>query len=235
MTGLLDAVKQTAPTPQNGVNRVNGGTTPPPTATAPDDEGGDAFARLAQIEKNVEGMVPDQSRKAYLAVVVAGRQLMFSEQTHSEMEQWGQSIQGPQDVPPKTAHGVIKTLSIVMNEVQQKQGKAPPVEVAEAAAYTLMTHALKYVDGQLGIPVTNEIIDQTAILLGKGLLALFGQDEQKIQGAFQQAAQQAPQPGGEAPEGEPTGKPEAETPETPEGGTPEMPADDSEVDEDEEE
>ena len=199
MTGLIDAVKQAVQggKPDGAAPGKPNLSLVPKGAQQP-EQGGGAAQMLASIEQNVERLVPESIKRAYRAIVLAGRELMFSEQTHQEMVSYMATIKSPQEVPQKVAHGIVKTISIIANEVTKKQ-KQFSRPAAGAAAMTLMTYALKYVDGALNIPVTPEMIDQTTIAIDKGMLALFGEDQNKVQAAMQHAAQrgQQEQPGAE--------------------------------------
>ena len=192
MRGLLDAVTETAggnadasaPPGELGGKEQLGATS----------EGGDVAYILEQIEQNIESRLPKALLRDYKAIVLAGRELMFSQGTHPEMVNYLGTMKGPQDIPQKVAHGIVKIISIIGNEVTKK-GKKFSVPAAGAAAMTLMTHALKYVDSMgAGFNVDNTIIDQTATKLAKGLFALFKIDEGQMKAAMQQAMQKGPKP-----------------------------------------
>lgn len=153
--------------------------TPSPAAETP--SGSDASGQLAQIERKIEETLPPKLKQAYLAIVVAGRQMMFSQQTHALMEKYMGNIKGPDDVPKIVAHGIIKMLAELH---KQSQGKMS-VDASAPAAITLMTYALKYVDTQLGIPVTAAMIDATTTATITGVFALWGVSQAQIQEALQ--------------------------------------------------
>lgn len=150
-------------------------------------ETAESSGMLQQIEQTIMEKIPAQIQKPFMAIVVAGRQLMFSEQTHPQMAEYLQ-VSDPAKIPQRVAHGIVKLISIVANEVTRK-GKQFNIPAAGPAAVVLMTYALKYVEQQLGIPITKEMIDQTTQLVVKGLLALFKVDKSQIDQAIQAAMQ----------------------------------------------
>jgi len=176
---------------------------PPETA----ESSGSGLGMLKQIEQTIMQKVPAQIQKPFMAIVVAGRQLMFSEQTHPQMAEYLQ-VSDPSKIPQRVAHGIVKLISIVANEVTRK-GKQFNIPAAAPAAVVLMTYALKYVEQQLGIPITKEMINQTTQLVVKGLLALFKVDKSQIDQAIQAALQkgQAEQPEDQAAETVPDTEP----------------------------
>jgi hypothetical protein len=181
MKGLVDAIKG------KGAPGMTAEETPPAkfgeqeTAST---SGGDMSAMLDSIQANVEKKVPDSLRKDYLAILLAGRQLMYSPQTHQEMVNYLGTIRSPQDIAPRVSHGVLKVISIIANELAKK-GKKFPAPAAGPAAISLMCAALKYVEGQLNIDLTTGIIDQTTQMVVRGFLALFKIDQAKMRQAFE--------------------------------------------------
>jgi len=153
----------------------------PPTGKTPTDSTGDASGMLDQIEKTIETKLPPDLKKDYLAIVVAGRQMMFSEKTHPMMEEYLGKIQGPQDVPKIVGHGIVKLIAVLLKESRgQLSGQA-----SMPASITLMTYALKYVDGQLNIPIDKAIVDQTTLAVSNGMFAFWGIDKATLQRELQ--------------------------------------------------
>lgn len=163
-----------------------------PTGEAP---GGEASGMLGQIEKNIESKLNPDLKQAYLSIIVAGRQMMFSEKTHPMMEEYLGKIQGPQDVPKIVAHGIVKLLAILFDRSKKKMS----IPASAPAAIALMTYALKYVDGQLNIEVTKPMIDATTTATITGLFALWKVSPQQIQDAITQGGKGASDPAASAP------------------------------------
>jgi hypothetical protein len=186
MPGLITQALPTDATPSPGAR-------PPDETTAPGTA--EASGLLAQIERQIEEKLPPRLKQAYLAIVVAGRQMMFSDRTHPIMEKYMGNIKGPDDVPKIVAHGLIKMLAELH---KQSQGKMS-MEASAPAAVTLMTYALKYVDGQLGIPVTKSMIDETTTATITGLFALWNVKPEQIQEALQGQSGARP-PGEQSPD-----------------------------------
>jgi predicted Zn-dependent protease with MMP-like domain len=143
---------------------------------------------------------------------------MWSEQMTKEREEFDQILEQSRDnVPQIVTHTVLKTISIIQNESKQQK----PLDAIGLAAPIFMAHILQYVEAKHGIPITNEIIDQTGQMLQVNLLKLYGVTEQHIQELIEQRAQgqgaegQSPSPDmeqsgteGDAPEEEPEGTPD---------------------------
>jgi hypothetical protein len=157
------------------------GAPPAESGSLPDGHASDGIDLLTQIETRINDTVPPKLKQSYLAIVVAGRQMMFSEKTHSIMEAYMREITSAEDVPKIVAHGIIKMIAELH---KQSQGKMS-VDASAPAAITLMTYALKYVDGQLGIPVTKAMIDETTTATTTGLFAFWGVSQAQIQDAIQ--------------------------------------------------
>lgn len=172
----------------SGKEPVDTEAPPAPTdSKQPDDHDGSASGMLAQIEKNIESKLPPELKKEYLSIVVAGRQMMFSDKTHQFMaDYFSENIHADKDVPNVVAHGIVKLISILF---EQSKG-AMSVPASAPAAITLMSYALKYVDDQWA--VTKEVIDATTTATITGLFALWKVPPEKIQEAIQSAGKQQP-------------------------------------------
>jgi len=140
---------------------------------------------LTQAQQKAEASVPAQYRRGYTAIVAAGLKAMFSDNTFPLMKQYLASIKSPQDIPHVVAHGIMKLLSILYNE---SRGKLQ-LEASGPASIVLMTHALDYVEDVMKIPITPEILAQTAQLVNKGVMNFLKQASQLSDADFEQILQ----------------------------------------------
>lgn len=126
---------------------------------------------LDGARKQIESKIPDKYRRGYDSIMAAGMKVMFSDKTFPKMQEYVNSIQSPQEVPEKVAHGITKTMSILMN---MSKGKMP-MEPAGAAAQSLMTHALDYVRDVKGLPVDKDTLAATTKATNQGMMTLLQQ------------------------------------------------------------
>lgn len=126
---------------------------------------------LQRTAQKSEASVPKPYQKGFRATMAAGLQTMFSEQTFPEMQTYMKTIKGPQDVPKIVSHGIVKLMTIMMNETKGKM----PLETSGVAALVLMTHALQYVETLLKINITKDILAQTTQLVSQGMLLILKQ------------------------------------------------------------
>jgi len=149
---------------------------------------------LDQIVQQEEEKVPENLKNQFLAVMTVGGKLMWSEQMTQERQEFDQLIQqSGGDVTQVVAHTVLKIIAIIQNESQQKE----PLAAVGLAAPIFMSYILQYVEAKHGIPVTKDLIDQTAQLVQVNLLKMYGVTDQHIQALLKQRAQgqgQQPQP-----------------------------------------
>lgn len=159
-------------------------------------------ANLDDLREKIEASVPKQFQRGYDSIMAAGLKLMFSEQTFPKMQEYVNSIQSLEDVPGKIAHGVAKVMSILMD---QSKGKLP-MEPAGAAAQTLMTHALDYVQKVKGMPIDNNVVAATTKATNQGIMQLLQQYSGLNPDQFQMVAQGKGKElmGDQAQQGEPT-------------------------------
>ena len=188
------------------INYGKGSESTHPSGAAIDSEGTDTptggASMLEQIERNVEQNLDKtmpQLKQAYMNIVVAGRQAMFSEKTHEIMVKYMQNITGPQDVPKIVAHGIVKLLS----ELYTRSNGKMSTDSSAVAAITLMTYALKYVEGALNIDVTKAMIDETTQATITGVFAFLGIKPEQIEAELAKGqATETPEPATQAvPEG----------------------------------
>lgn len=137
---------------------------------------------LAQARSKAEASVPKQYRRGYDAIMAAGLKLMFSDKTFPLMQQYVQSITGPQDVPKIVSHGIVKLISILMN-----QGKGQfPIEPVGSAAIVLMTHALEYVEQKKALQINADQLAETTRLTNQGVIFLLKQASKLDDNQFEQ-------------------------------------------------
>lgn len=164
--------------------------------TIPSDQ--DGMALLKQAEQNIDQKVPDKYRRDYLALVVAGRKILFSDQTQPIIQKFlaemKAGVKGPQDLSKWAARGAAELLGIILLELK-RTGKQIPVEASGLAIVVFMLYVLKYAGQELNIPITKAMIDQATIATVNMYTYLFKIDRQKMVQAFQQ--------GGQAQQGQP--------------------------------
>lgn len=137
---------------------------------------------LAQARAKAEASVPKQYRRGYDAIMAAGLKLMFSDKTFPLMQQYVDSITGPQDVPKVVSHGIVKLVSILMN-----QGKGQfPIEPVGSAAIVLMTHALEYVEQKKSLQINADQLAETTNLTNQGVMFLLKKVSKLDDNQFQQ-------------------------------------------------
>ena len=158
---------------------------------------------LDALKKKIDASIPKEYKRGYNQTMAAGMKLMFSDQTYGEMKDYINGIQSPDQIPDAVAHGIIKAMSILMNE---SKGRLP-IESSAAAAQGLMTQALEYLQQVKGVPITNEILAATTQLTNQGMMHLLkqysGLDDQQfeaiLQGKAKDLIQQDLQQGGQPP------------------------------------
>lgn len=197
MAGLLSSTQKPAPAPQPG----QADAAQPMAAGAPQGEitSADQAAEglddplLKQAEQQIDASVPDEHRKMYESIVVAGMNVMFSPQTAQLIEQ--QLAEGG-DLANNVSDGVAKLIMIVFNESGQDINQFAPAAVL--AAVVLMTQALDYAQEAHGAQITPEVVGactkQTQIKVCK----TFGITEEQINQVAQAGMQQQ---GGQPPVG----------------------------------
>jgi len=126
---------------------------------------------LIQAQQKTEASVPKEYQRGYHAIVAAGLKAMFADKTFPLMKQYLASIKSPQDIPQVVAHGIVKLLSVLLNESQGKM----PLEPSIPAAIVLMTHALDYIEEVMKMPIDANTIASATDLVNKGMLHLIKQ------------------------------------------------------------
>lgn len=139
---------------------------------------------VSSLHKTIDAKVPPEHKKAYNRTVAAGLKLMFDDQTYPMMKEYMGMIKSPEQVPDHVAHGVVKGMSILMNE---SKGKLP-IETSMAAAHQLMAHALDYVEQVMNIPVDKPMIAATTKATTQGMMDLIRQYSGLSQEQFDQVA-----------------------------------------------
>lgn len=132
---------------------------------------------LTQIAEQAEQQVPDKLQREFLSVMAVGGKLIWSDEMTKERRAFDQALRQVGDIPTVVAHAVIKTISII----QQQSKRKKPLESVGLAAPIFMSHILQYVEAKHGLPVTNDVIDETGKLVQVNLLRLYGVTEPHIQ------------------------------------------------------
>lgn len=126
---------------------------------------------LDDIRSQIESKIPREHVRGYKSIMAAGMKVMFSEKTFPKMQEYVGSIQNQREIPEKVAHGIAKTMSILMNSSQGKM----PMEPSGAAAQALMTHALEYLQESKGMPIDKETLAATTKATNQGMMTLLQQ------------------------------------------------------------
>lgn len=144
---------------------------------------------LKQIEQGIEEKIPAEMKDAYLAIVVAGMQIMFSKETSKLMDQ---TLAMPGDQVTNISQGVAKLMILIYNEskkgAQDKGGM--DVRMAVPAAITLLCQALDYWEATKGGQVTPEVAAEATKQTMKATLKAFGIGEDKIAKTIEAGQQQ---------------------------------------------
>lgn len=150
---------------------------------------------LAETKQKIAESVPDKFDEPFLSIVTDGAKLMWSNQTHQQVAEYVQGIQGPQEVPAKVAQGIKKTIAIIAREgnIPAKLDH-PFYPAAMAAAQFLACDALEYIEQKKQIPVDSNLLAATTKAVNQAMMQLFGITEQLAKKAYAQAQQQQGQP-----------------------------------------
>lgn len=149
---------------------------------------------LKQAEQQVDAAVPPEHRQMYEATIVAGMNVMFSEETSDLMEQ---QLSESADLAANVSDGVAKLIMIVFNETQQDPNQFAPGAVL--AATVLMCQALDFAEQTGRGEVTPELLAQCTKMTQMKVLKIFGITEDQVNqvaqaGMQQQGAGATPQP-----------------------------------------
>lgn len=174
MAGLLNASKQQAEKPM---------ATEQPMA---DDNIDDPI--LQRIERGIEAKVPPDMKQAYLAVIVAGMRVMYSEETAHMMDD---QLQASDDLVTNVSEGIAKLMMMLHSESKGKMS----IPAAALASISLMAQALDYAEKKFGIEVTPEIAAAATKATTTAVLKVFGIDQADVEKQIAAKSGGAPQPG----------------------------------------
>lgn len=146
---------------------------------------------MAKSQAAVDAKVPPKIKPMYDRIVVAGKQLMFSQKTHSMMVQRMSAIKDPSQVPGVIQQGIMEIIILVLKQSGRPLNLADPFYPASImAAHVLAFDALEYVEEELKIPVSTDLIAQTIEAVTAKLFSVYGVTKQKADQAvatFQQS------------------------------------------------
>ena len=161
-------------------------------------------AMLKQVADKVEKTVKPEHRHTYDAIIVAGMKLMWgSPETHQMMVEYLQEAKhDPRQIPKIVAHGIIKMLSIILQErvkaIQDDAEKQRAVQdfmgPSAPAAIVLMTQALTFLQKKMGVPIDRAVVDQTTKAVTQGIFELYDVTPEMIDQAMTQQGQQGQAP-----------------------------------------
>lgn len=126
---------------------------------------------LDGLRAKIESSVPKDYKRGYDSIMAASLKLMFSEGTFPKMKEYTDSIKSPDQIPNAVAHGVAKTLSVLMNESKGHM----PMEPAGAAGQSIMTHALEYLQDVKKMPIDQATVAATTKATNQGVMTLLQQ------------------------------------------------------------
>ena len=146
---------------------------------------------LQKIERGIEAKVPPEMKKDYLAVVVAGMRIMYSEETAHLIDD---QLKSSTDIVKNVSEGIAKLIGMISNE--SKGSMSQPA--AALASISLMAQALDYAERKYGTTITPEIAAACTKATATAVLGVFniGQDQvdQQIAKGRSGAPQEQAQP-----------------------------------------
>jgi hypothetical protein len=137
---------------------------------------------LDATREKIEASVPKEHRRGFDSIMAAGMKAMFSDKTFPKMQEYVGTIKDPSEIPTKVAHGISKVMSILMN---MSKGHMP-MEPSGAAAQSLMTHALDYLQTVKKIPIDKDTLAATTKATNQGMMTLLQQYSGLDEGQFEQ-------------------------------------------------
>lgn len=149
---------------------------------------------LAKIEQEIESKVPQESKKRFNAVVLAGEKIMFDEKTHKNME-LVKSPESRKDPVNTIAKGVAGLMWLMFQQSKQ----TIPYDVLIMSAIVLMCKAIDFAERGLGIQFDNKMIADTTKAMGELMFKRLGITPEQLQEAINkghaeiQQSQQGPQ------------------------------------------
>lgn len=147
---------------------------------------------LVQIEKGIEANVKPQDRKAYLAVVVSGNQILFSQDTMHLLIKIVKQANFMSQLPNKVAN-LLALISNHSGKNAQGQPLMNPALVGPAAA-VLACHIMDFAESAAGVKLNPNIIATTLHDVIMASLQKFGIGSKEIEQIKKQHAQPAQPP-----------------------------------------
>lgn len=151
-----------------------------PEDNAPEQSGAPGQSGLVLTPDAVEkhANIPPELQKQYKALIVAGKTIMYSPQTHDLMQQ---TLSGPDPMAKKLAMGITGLMVLIWNE---SKGSVNPKLVIPVAT-ALMAEAVDYIEKTGMAQITNQDVSQALTLMIPMIV-------KKIGGAGQNGATPAP-------------------------------------------
>lgn len=143
---------------------------------------------LKQIEQGIEDKIPPEMKDAYLRIVVAGMQIMFSKETSQLLDK---TLEMPGDPVSNISQGVAKLLVLVYNESKKSPDQeGMDVRMAVPAAIALGCQALDYAEHTKGLKMTPEMAAQMTKETMSATLKAFGITDDQVNQTIQAGQQQ---------------------------------------------
>ena len=149
---------------------------------------------LTQTKQKIDESIPPKYKAQRDQILKGARAMLWSEGTHGNLVNAMKAIQSPEDIPAVVAKLIKEGAAdfVVSAKVPMKleeQFFAASMNVGMMS----MCDVLQYVESQMGIPITKEIVAATTKAVHSALFQLYGITEEKAKQAFQAAQQKQAQ------------------------------------------
>lgn len=131
---------------------------------------------LKQIKAGIEAKIPAEMKRDFLASVTAGLKLMYSDQTHSYMQEFVRTVKVKGNDPQVIAHGIVKLASIIQNESKRRE----MIPAIFPAALVLMCYALEDLEKANGVRFSKEQVADITKRVTFQLMKVYKIDPEKI-------------------------------------------------------
>ena len=149
-------------------------------------------AMLAKTRQQIDAKIPARWQRDHLAIVVAGMELMYSEETYRMAVNAMAAVIKSKPPQAAAALATVSLIAMIYRESQQKMS----VPASFSAALVLLCYVLEYLEQAQGITITPKLFAQASAATTLGLFKLFGITQQQLTQATQgqPPSQATPQP-----------------------------------------
>jgi len=141
---------------------------------------------LQKIKAGIEAKVPEDMKRDYLAIIVAGMKIMFSPETHQIAVRALTEAAQSRSLPHAVALGTVT----LMNMIYQESKGQMSIPASFPAAVVLMLYAFEFVEKMQPITITPQMIADATKVVTLGLMKLFGITQEKLAEGLDYARQQ---------------------------------------------